>query len=326
MARSLDWPLSREEKKSRVLTLYDKDVEAAELLLRDYARKLKQAQSSWVEVQKSESSDGHPDEKAIRGKGKGSNHGAIVAAVAAAALESAAKPSTPTTTSGHIAYASEPCSTLARRSEEGISARDVVVESIRMTVSGAAAALGALLGGHGQDAVLDGTETPDMAEEVLPSRLRARSEGASKVTSVRPALCQTPRKRRMSRGGEPLRVKFVGEDEEADKLSNACSQVETKEFDADQSDRTFDPAPEPEPQPEIALDRDGEGQQPQDEQFRGRSLVVPGTGEGRSTGLNSRSPGSRRVSLRSEDDEEEAASRRDARRAKLRGRLHGYSG
>lgn len=37
---SCDWPLSREEKKSLVLQLYDQDVEAADRLLRNYTQQL----------------------------------------------------------------------------------------------------------------------------------------------------------------------------------------------------------------------------------------------------------------------------------------------
>eukprot|EP00931_Biecheleriopsis_adriatica_P108987 TRINITY_DN83257_c0_g1_i1.p1 TRINITY_DN83257_c0_g1~~TRINITY_DN83257_c0_g1_i1.p1 ORF type:complete len:303 (+),score=83.24 TRINITY_DN83257_c0_g1_i1:49-957(+) len=295
---SLDWPLSQEEKKSRLVLLYDKDVEAADYLLREYAKRLK------AEREPSFQADSSPRQ---------------------------CEPSLPVKATS--------------KEEEGESALAWKGNGLLHL---AAAAFGVFLGGQAAEpgSGVGGCSDEWAGQEPSsPSRLRARSEGAN-CTQLQPALrrsgCMTPRKR-LSRGGEPLRVTFAdgkrspGADSEQDCFADKIQAAAPAE--ARRSSLT-EPQPEQEPQPENvsppaddahpALVGEPEGGSwltlPLTSSFfepmqRGRSLAA----EEVSRGQNSCSPG--RLLRAAEEDEEgeEVNRKREVRRAKLRGRLHGYS-
>jgi len=188
---SLDWPLSRDEKKACVLHLYDQDAREREYLLQAYARRERQMrreqQQSCLQQQLDEVGASFP-----LNQQRGRSRSKVAAAAAAIGEARAAR-----------AFAGGNSALLGddQDGQDGLAAE--AVEHLCQALSGAATALGALLLGPRQ------ITTDDQIGDVSPRPvLRARSEGAAHEVSS-PALRKTGAKaRRHSRGGVPLRVSF----------------------------------------------------------------------------------------------------------------------
>lgn len=256
----MDWPLSREEKKSLLIQLYDQDVEIADQLLRDYAQRLQAGPGSSV-VKEPQPPSEQPEKETFTGE---------------------------------------------------------AVESLRMVVANAAASafvgfLGAWLGSGP-------AECEDCDKSEL-GRQRARSEGSRKV-EPRPALRQTPRKR-LSRGGLPLRVSFADSDRRPGDSDSDPAEPEEPE-----------PQPEPaEPRTEIVATTVATTwmelrEKTEAEDDFSHLLLSQNISRGRAERGRGRSPMGRGNEEEPDEMEGEGAPprRREARRARLQNRLHGYAG
>mmetsp|Transcript_124489 Transcript_124489/g.278323 ORF Transcript_124489/g.278323 Transcript_124489/m.278323 type:complete len:273 (+) Transcript_124489:46-864(+) len=223
---SMDWPLSREEKKSRVLDLYGRDVGAANELLREYARQLQSASSAKAPPEQPACSRRRMRAEATGEEAPLQLLGSLLLGGPAAAGGS---------------QASQPGKGAESKAEENLAGE--VAEKLRLAMAGAAAgaaaALGALLGGDdGDRGALGRVEWVDRVPGEV-EKPRARSEGANRVKAPLASALRQPRtpRRRYSRGGAPLRVSFS---REVDKRP--------EESLSDESDSSCN-EPEPQPQP-----------------------------------------------------------------------------
>lgn len=133
----------------------------------------------------------------------------------------------------------EEVTTLCQYSDTKASSNNLAAERLQRAIAEATEALSALLGAaaleHEEEDVEASWENRSCADQ-LP---RARSEGANRIM-MQPGALRTSRRRRLSRGGEPLRVAFAeGE------ASEPTPEPERLAFNG------CDPDEEPEPSPEA---------------------------------------------------------------------------
>lgn len=212
-SNSLDWPLSRDEKKHHVLRLYDQDLRASNSLLRS-------GESALLALQ-------HEIRK-IRIGAQLTDYPCVATTTSSAPMSSTA----PTLTSE--AQAAERLRWAIAEATEALGA-----------LLGAAAVQqqsGRCQGENADD------EEDDLEVEWCAPRTRARSEGAVAARNVSPppgALQRCGRKRRLSRNGDPLTVSFVEE------ASSAEKQVASPAMASHAASPVAEPGLEPEPQPEA---------------------------------------------------------------------------
>lgn len=308
---ALDWPLSREEKKSRLLYLYDQDVK----VLNDAQR----FDELRIEVLRTELRAAHrrgdmPFQKPS-GRRSLQEHQEL-----------------PRTASGG-------CPEVLMRSPQDHVRRELGVERSADPAEGALDHLKQVFG-FAKDAVDDGfaalgslwrnavQDDSGSDDGAYPTKPRARSEGARVRELAAPAL-KKPNSRRNSRGGPPMRVSFACADSDDEGRQEATRRSEEQE-----------PMGEPEPMcssdsplkmdeqlvvdsPSIprrelrmSLDVSGLGMEIES---RGRARnkcleqVADPSISNCSTAMSCGEPGSAKL------------SGQPSRRARLRGRMHGYS-
>lgn len=243
---SLDWPLSREEKKSRVLDLYGRDVGAANQLLREYARQLQSAP-----LARAPQEQPALGRRRVRAEATGEEQEAPLHLLGSLLLGAppAAGGSLPGAGGSGNSQASRPRKGVTAEAEENSPGE--AVEKLRLAMAGAAAgaaaALGALLGRDGGHGVVGRSEWGDGVSGDV-EKPRARSEGANRGKAPLASALRQPRtpRRRYSRGGARLRVSFS---KEVDKRPEESS--------SDESDSScHEPEPQPSTQEEEAEDEE----------------------------------------------------------------------
>lgn len=217
---SLDWPLSRDEKKSCVLKLYDRDVRAANNLLRSGEAALEALRQELAVVRNAGGAldDGIPSsprgdlchaanldtprESYCAGPTTPERRrvpalkASTAAAIAAAAVEISPPPST-----GALAPMTH-CRAATTTSEQEVAAE--AAERLHLAITNAAAALRVLWGSAADD------DCNSLEVEDDLGRMRARSEGALRLKESAPAGLRRDG-RRHSRGGDGRRVSFADE-------------------------------------------------------------------------------------------------------------------
>ncbi|CAE7422083.1 unnamed protein product [Symbiodinium sp. CCMP2456] len=211
---SLDWPLSKEEQKKRIMRLYDKDVQAANELLHSGEAALKVALKALHQKLKDSQGEGStasqdtpcPEQR---------DPGGRMATGREAVTSIRSEPEEPRTpTSPAFTEQTEQTEEAAEETaEDGENAAEAAAR-LQNAIVDAAAALASLFGTSSLSSVLVGIAADadkDSPEECSEVRQRAKSEGARVIA---PAI-QKPedRRRRKSRGGEPLKVSFADEEE-----------------------------------------------------------------------------------------------------------------
>eukprot|EP00439_Symbiodinium_sp_Y106_P059185 s1557_g8.t1 len=211
---SLDWPLSKEEQKKRIMRLYDKDVQAANELLHSGEAALKVALKALHQKLKDSQGEGSTASQDMpcpeqRDPGVGGRMAAGREAVTSiqSQPEEPRTPTSPTCTEQTEPEAAE------ETQEDGENAAEAAAR-LQHAIVDAAAALASLFGTSSLSSVLVGIAADadkDSPEECIEVRQRAKSEGARVIA---PAI-QKPedRRRRKSRGGEPLKVSFADDEE-----------------------------------------------------------------------------------------------------------------
>mmetsp|Transcript_20956 Transcript_20956/g.39389 ORF Transcript_20956/g.39389 Transcript_20956/m.39389 type:complete len:285 (-) Transcript_20956:159-1013(-) len=199
---SLDWPLSKEEQKKRIMRLYDKDVQAANELLHSGEEALKVAlQALHKKLKETSSTD-------TRSKGsQETDDGAHVGTGSAVSSHQRQ--------SSHEKFVSDEVHEPEVVSEGGETAAEAATR-LQGAIVDAAAALASLFGTSSLSSVLVGiaadADKEEGSEQSIEVRQRAKSEGAPRVLA--PALHKPEdRRRRKSRGGEPLQVSFADPEE-----------------------------------------------------------------------------------------------------------------
>lgn len=206
---SLDWPLSKEEQKKRIMRLYDKDVQAANELLHSGEAALKVALKALHQKLKDSQGEGStasqdttcPEQRHPGGR-------EAVTSIRSEPEE----PKTPT--SPACTEQTEQTEEAAEETpEDGENAAEAATR-LQHAIVDAAAALASLFGTSSLSSVLVGIAADadkDSPEECSEVRQRAKSEGSRVIA---PAI-QKPedRRRRKSRGREPLKVSFADEEE-----------------------------------------------------------------------------------------------------------------
>lgn len=204
---SADWPLSQEEKKKCVLRLYDRDLHAANELVRSGEDALRTLRS---ELRLIRAAAGGVPGGGVAGGG-GGRRSCLLDDPAAAAGKEAPEP----LCVGKAAAAS--LSSPSRgtpRSPRSQLQVDEATERLRLAINAAAATLTALLDGA---ALAGGRNDEDLELESFDhggGRPRAHSEGSALAKGdgdARPGALRRD-SRRCSRDGRPLRVSFASED------------------------------------------------------------------------------------------------------------------
>jgi len=170
-----DWPMSREEKKHHILSLYSDDVRAADNML----------------------SSGESALEALREELDAVRRAAGVRKKTSASAKNSKSPGGQGETAGPLTPTTPPS-----------PGRDREVERLRCAVESAAAVLRAILPPSDAD---DETDENEKGMQSCLTKPRARSEHAIRengVVPARPALCRTPRnsgtpRKRVSWGSEP---------------------------------------------------------------------------------------------------------------------------
>lgn len=226
---SLDWPLSRDEKKSCVLKFYEQDVRAANRLLRSGEAALEALRQELAVVRSaggalddvgSTTPRDHawhvakldtpraaplPSPMTPKRRRVPALRATTAAAIAAAAVELSPPPPADDMSPQLAPRSSGPMT--PRRTSTMTSDREVAAEAaerLQFAITNAAAALHVLWGSTADDAC----ESPGADDET--GNVRARSEGALRLKEHAPAALRQDG-RRHSRGGEGRRVSFADE-------------------------------------------------------------------------------------------------------------------
>eukprot|EP00928_Gymnodinium_smaydae_P019070 TRINITY_DN1728_c0_g1_i1.p1 TRINITY_DN1728_c0_g1~~TRINITY_DN1728_c0_g1_i1.p1 ORF type:complete len:570 (-),score=133.89 TRINITY_DN1728_c0_g1_i1:45-1679(-) len=199
-----DWPLSRSEKKTRIMRLYEQDVQAANELIRNGETALGALHQELRRIRNSTSSEASSRD--------GDSDPCAGTPPAPSSPTSGSRSSTPPRFS--TPPRRRPPLAIADAPEEEVRTLAVVkassagsdaAERLRRKISEAQEALDLLLG---KAALEQQQEEDDEDDARSAQRLRAKSEDL-RHRSPRPSILRDPRKRRVSRSGDPLRVNFA---------------------------------------------------------------------------------------------------------------------
>mmetsp|Transcript_11915 Transcript_11915/g.21807 ORF Transcript_11915/g.21807 Transcript_11915/m.21807 type:complete len:366 (+) Transcript_11915:33-1130(+) len=231
--RSLDWPLSREEKKTCLMRLYDSDLQTANNLVRSGEEALEALRSELSNIK-------HSQEKKTR---KPARQASPKPSADGAATEKDA-PETPEAEAGPR----EACGTPPPEREQSkarspsphvAAATAEQAERLHRVIMEATAALRGLLGVPQSDD--EGSEIQN--SEAEPVARRSKSEPSREVKAMPGALRRDAR--RHSRDGKPLRVSFSRDES----LSDLCSDTESCKVDSIPNGDSAGILTEPEPDP-----------------------------------------------------------------------------
>lgn len=252
---ALDWPLSREEKKQHVIKLYDRDVKAADHLLKSGETALESLRHELHKLRSESKSCQHRTESFPGGRDEeisGTETSQIAAPAGIAESGDGSSGLVMDCSVFTVASRSNPGTPRPMlppaKSTVGNEGKEEAAERLRLAISEATEALGALIGA----AALEQQEADDCVGDGDALRSRARSEGARGM-AAQPAL-RTSRERRRSRGGEELRVKFDGEDTSTGMGTDIPQKTFEQQHDPGPHGREMSPSvpdAEPEPAPEV---------------------------------------------------------------------------
>lgn len=207
----MDWPLSREETKCRLLRLYDSDVQAADQLLHNGEAALEALRGELNSIRHAKGTTSAPPLRSPCLQAEQSQ------------LPTPSKEEVPEVTS------------IAGRSVAGDA--DEATIRLREAVESAtavAAQLKVLMGVVGkipEPASLDSFEAEAELAEVVAARPRARSEGAERNGPLLSALRPQTRRRRWSRGGKALSVSWADAPKDADVDIGSAEAIDTSQED-----------------------------------------------------------------------------------------------
>jgi len=251
---ALDWPLSRNEKKSHVLELYDKEVHAANSMLRSGETALQALQQELQTIKTAQgalANAGCIDDEA---------HSCDAEDVAVRLMPRQRQQESRISSADGRSSQQQPVgddpappavSPRRRAAQSGAVDTREAAERLQQAIADATDALSALLGA----AALQQAEEEDIHssdDNGSKPHIRSRSEGAERISSEASSALRRGRKKRLSRGGEPLRVSFS---ECSDKVATEKCDVEicSKEPESPRSLSPHEPNNEPEPSPEDPL-------------------------------------------------------------------------